>query len=115
MRLKSLSWVVLSLVLATAQLSTPQNTPMQIPPFEPKHGPGDDARIRMQKETAKKANAARQADLKRDTEKLLKLSTQLKEYVDKTNEAMLSVEVVQKAEEIEKWAHRVQEKWKGSY
>lgn len=115
MRLKSLSWVVLSLVLATAQLSTPQNTPMQIPPFERKPGPGDDARIRMQKEMAKKANAARQADLKRDTEKLLKLSTQLKEYVDKTNEDMLSVEVVKKAEEIEKLAHSVKDKMKGGY
>ncbi len=62
---------------------------------------------------AKKANLARQADLKRDTEKLLKLATELKESVDKTNESTLSVDVVKKAEEIEKLAHSVKDKMKG--
>ena len=62
---------------------------------------------------AKKANQARQADLKRDTEKLLKLATELKESVDKTNESTLSVDVVKKAEEIEKLAHSVKDKMKG--
>ena len=55
----------------------------------------------------------RQADLKRDTEKLLKLATELKDYVDKTNENTLSVDVVKKAEEIEKLAHSVKDKMKG--
>ena len=64
---------------------------------------------------AKKANLERQADLKRDTEKLLKLANELKECVDKTNEATLSVDVVKKAEEIEKLAHSVKDKMKGSY
>ena len=63
---------------------------------------------------AKKANLERQADLKRDTEKLLKLANELKESVDKTNEGMLSVDVVKKAEEIEKLAHSVKDKMKGS-
>jgi murein tripeptide amidase MpaA len=69
----------------------------------------------MEREMAKKANLERQADLKRDTEKLLKLAKELKEYVDKTNESTLSVDVVKKAEEIEKLAHRVKDKMKGSY
>ena len=64
---------------------------------------------------AKKANQERQADLKRDTEKLLKLANELKESVDKTNEGTLSVDVVKKAEEIEKLAHSVKDKMKGSY
>ena len=63
---------------------------------------------------AKKANQERQADLKRDTDKLFKLANELKEYVDKTNENMLSVDVVKKAEEIEKLAHSVKDKMKGS-
>ncbi len=46
---------------------------------------------------AKRANLARQADLKRDTDKLVKLTTELKDYVDKTNEGVLSVDVVKKA------------------
>jgi len=65
------------------------------------------------REMAKRANVKRQQDLKKDTDKLLELATQLKQYVDKTNENMLSVEVIKKAEEIEKLAHRVKEKAKG--
>ena len=68
----------------------------------------------MQKEMEKRANEQRQTELKRDTEKLLKLSTELKEYVDKSNENVLSLDVVKKAEEIEKLAHSVKIKMRGS-
>lgn len=68
-------------------------------------------RERMQKE----ANKKRQAELKRDTDKLLKLSTELKEYVDKSNENVLSLDVVKKADEIEKLAHSVKIKMRGDY
>jgi len=61
----------------------------------------------------KKANEERQAELKRDADKLLKLSTELKDYVDKSNENVLSVDVIRKAEEIEKLAHNVKTKMKG--
>lgn len=66
-----------------------------------------------QKDMEKKANLQRQADLKRDTDKLLKLSTELKEYVDKTNENVMSVDVIKKADEIEKLAHSVKMKMRG--
>jgi len=62
---------------------------------------------------AKRANLARHAMLKQDTDKLLKLANELKEYVDKSNENVLSVDVVRKAEEIEKLAHSVKDKMKG--
>ena len=62
---------------------------------------------------AKKANLERQVQLKNDTDKLLKLSQELKEYVDKSNENMLSVSVLKKAEEIEKLARSVKDKMKG--
>ena len=62
---------------------------------------------------SKKANMQRQAAIKSDTEKLLKLAEELKQYVDKTNENTLSVDVLKKAEEIEKLAHSVKEKMKG--
>jgi len=68
----------------------------------------------MDREMAKKANQVRQADLKRDTDKLLQLATELKKYVDKSNENVLSVDVLKKAEEIEKLAHKVKEKMKGN-
>lgn len=61
----------------------------------------------------KKLNEQRQLDIKKDTDKLLELATELKQYVDKTDEHMLSVSVVKKAEEIEKLAHTVKEKMKG--
>jgi hypothetical protein len=68
----------------------------------------------MQKAMQKKANEQRQAELKRDTEKLLKLSTELKEYVDKTNENVLSLDVIKKAEEIERLARSVKTKMRGA-
>lgn len=61
----------------------------------------------------KKFNQERQAQLKRDTDKLLQLSTELKQYVDKTNENVLSVDVIKKADEIEKLARSVKDKMKG--
>ena len=113
MRFHALSWVVLSFLLTVATPSPSQNSFLQIPPFAHKAGPQDDPRIKLEKDMAKKANLERQADLKRDTEKLLKLATELKESVDKTTESTLSVDVVKKAEEIEKLAHSVKDKMKG--
>jgi hypothetical protein len=72
----------------------------------------DDARIDM----AKARNKARQQQLKDDTDQLLKLATELKQYVDKTNENILSLEVLKKTDEIEKLAKSVRDKMKaGSY
>jgi hypothetical protein len=77
--------------------------------------PGTDDRSRVEREMAKKANEERQAHLKRDTERLVKLANELKSYVDKSNENVLSMDVVKKADEIEKLAHSVKEKMKGNY
>ena len=60
-------------------------------------------------------NKERQQKLKQDTDKLLQLATELKEYVDKTNENILSVEVVKKTDEIEKLAKSIREKMKTAY
>ncbi len=68
----------------------------------------------MERDRQKAANEARQAQLKQDTEKLFQLSSELKDYVAKTNENILSVNVIRKAEEIEKLAHSVREKMKGN-
>ncbi len=114
MRFKSLSRILLAFALAAALPSVSQNPPMHLPDV-PRTSPENEPRLRMEREMAKKANLERQADLKRDTEKLLALAKELKESVDKTNEGMLSVDVVKKAEEIEKLAHSVKDKMKGSY
>ena len=74
----------------------------------------DEQRAKMEKEMAKKANRERQAQLQRDTDNLLKLANELKQYVDKSNEHTLSLDVVKKAEAIEKLAHSVKEKMKAN-
>jgi len=73
----------------------------------------DEAQRIQAQEMAKKANLQRHAALKSDTDKLLKLAVDLKNYVDKSNENVLSLEVLKKAEEIEKLAHSVKDKMKG--
>ena len=74
----------------------------------------DDAWTQQQKrEMLKKQNEHRQEDLKKDTDKLLELATELKQYVDKTNENIISLDVIRKAEQIEKLAKSVKDKMKG--
>jgi hypothetical protein len=75
--------------------------------------PEDETRDRLEKEAAKRASKERWEQLKRDTDNLLKLSNELKEYMDKANEDTLSLDVIKKAEQIEKLAHNVKEKMKG--
>ncbi len=74
---------------------------------------GDEGERRLAREMAKKANLERQAQLKTDTDRLFKLSQELKDYVDKSNENVLSLNVLRKAEEIEKLARSVKDKMKG--
>jgi len=70
----------------------------------------------MQRKQAKEMNLERQASLKKDTDKLLQIATELKQQVDKTNENQLSLEVIRKTEEVEKLAKSIREKMKsGGY
>jgi recombinational DNA repair protein RecT len=73
----------------------------------------DEVRDRLTREMAKKAAKERTAALKNDTDKLLKLSVELKQNVDKSDENVLSLDVIKKAEEIEKLARSVKDKMKG--
>jgi hypothetical protein len=107
---------VLSPALLSQSSTDPDNYPrdrhpaagQQTTPIE------DETLAKQQKEMAKKANLERQVQLKRDTDKLFQLSAELKEYVDKTNPNILSLDVLKKAEEIEKLAHSVKTKMKGN-
>ena len=79
----------------------------------PRRSPEEERfRIERERAMARQRNKDRQAALKRDTDKLLELATQLKEYVDKTDENVLSLEVIRKAEEVEKLSKSVKEKMK---
>jgi hypothetical protein len=57
----------------------------------------------------------RQIALRRDTEKLFTLAAELKQNVDKTSPSVLSMDVIKKAQEIEKLAKSVKDKMKDAY
>jgi len=57
----------------------------------------------------------RQVALRRDTEKLLNLAAELKQNVDKTSPNILSMDVIKKAQEIEKLAKSVKDKMREAY
>jgi len=59
-------------------------------------------------------NELRQKQMTEDTAKLLQLATELKTEMDKSTKDTLSMNVVRKAEQIEKLAHTVREKMKAS-
>lgn len=62
---------------------------------------------------AKARNDERQRRLVSDTDKLLELATSLHDDVAKTDKNVLSLDVVRRAEEIEKLARSVKERMKG--
>ena len=66
----------------------------------------------MEERRQKEANKQRQEEIRKDTQKLFQLATELKDAVDKSNEHVLSLDVVRKAEEVEKLAKKVKEKMK---
>lgn len=90
--------------------SIPSNSP-SLTPIAP---PDMSANPTMVQEQAKMRNLDRQKQLVLDTQKLLALANQLKSDVDKSNKDTLSLDVIRKADEIEKLARSVKEKMKGS-
>lgn len=92
-----------------------QQQPPNLPTIDPgaPMGNAEDAATQMREELARKAEKERAEQLKLDTDKLLKLSVELKAYVDKTDNNVLSLDVMKKAEEIEKLAKSVHDKMRG--
>ncbi len=72
--------------------------------------PPTPAEIEAQKYAAKLRNQERFAKIKKDTDQLLELATQLKKSVDQASDQTLSLEVIRKAEQIEKLAKQVRQK-----
>ena len=85
--------------------------PSQIPGIMEPDGP---LNPRMEEQQAKMRNMDRQKQLVADTQKLVALANQLKTDVEKSNKDTLSLDVIRKADEIEKLAKSVKEKMKGS-
>ncbi len=100
---------MLLLLLFVTAFATQDSTPAADPQYSAApHATGNEAWTREQlAKMRREQKAARQKQLKEDTGKLLELATELKTSVDKTNENVLSLEVVKKAEEIEKLAKQI--------
>jgi len=98
---------------AQRQSSTPPPPAPRSDISQPPITSADEAEARIASDMAKKAAKDRVAALKKDTDKLLKLSVELKQSVDQSDENVLSLDVIKKAEEIEKLARSVKEKMKG--
>ncbi len=99
--------------VSAAAEASPQQEPLPSIPSAAPPERQDPWSVQQRQEMQKKQNLQRQEDIKRDTEKLLELSTELKQYVDKTNENIISLDVIKKADQIEKLAKSVKEKMKG--
>jgi hypothetical protein len=117
---------VVTVGFAVAALSgsvarTQKNGPPQLPSATQAQDPfGQDSKAKLDpaigvstEKLATMRNVERQKRLVSDTERLLTLATQLHEDVEKTDQHILSVDVVKRAEEIEKLARSVKERMKG--
>jgi C4-dicarboxylate-specific signal transduction histidine kinase len=118
---------VLALItwLCAARYSCAQNTHIPLPPAVPQ---SQDLTIgsrpiaapvtadgEIQKQQAIAANLQRQIEIKRDTEKMAELTQQLKQYMEKTERGVVSVDAIKKIEQVEKLAHSIKSKMKQSF
>jgi hypothetical protein len=112
-------------VSLTASPQSNSQTPLNNPPPRPtgillpaaNRPPDANDQMEMREQQTKKqnfsaANAERKKQIADDTAKLLKLAADLKEEVDKTSKDTLSLNVIRRADEIERLAHSVKEKMK---
>lgn len=110
----------LTALMAVAQPLQQSSNPNPDKPYlipEANRLPDKNEQMQMHDSETKKANfeaanEERKRQIADDTSKLLELATQLKAEVDKTSKDTLSLNVIKKAESIEKLAHGVKEKMK---
>jgi hypothetical protein len=111
--------VVPSVGAAKAQQNPLQQTPGSKVPSMPSidgHDPSEPPDPMLAKQQADRARAAldeRQRKIVDDTAKLLQLATELKQDVDKSNKNQMSLEVIRKADDIERLAHDVKTRMRG--
>lgn len=106
--------VVLFAANANSQMMRPSSTPPQAQPISVVMT-GNDPRQHLEREQIAGRIAERQTQLRVDTAKLVALTAELKQQVDKTGVNVLSMDVVKKAQEIQKLAKSVQDKMKNAY
>lgn len=104
-------------IFAVAQQPSPNpDKPYLLP--EANRLPDKNAQMQMQQDQQTKkasyaaANVERKKQISDDAAKLVELATELKKEIDKTDKDTLSIDVIRKAESIERLAKGVKEKMK---
>jgi ribosomal protein S7 len=115
---KSLSILILVAVMAAA-IGAVSAQQIHLPPAVSQSQGMGNVPVRANDETQRKqamaANLQRQAEMKRDGEKLAQLTQELNDYLQNKGEGVISVDALKKAEQIEKLAHSVKSKMKQSF
>ena len=96
---------------ATAQIHIPPSVAQPQGTASPPSTSTDD----IQQQQARAANLLRLAEIRRDTEKMSELTQELKEYLEKADPGVVSLDAVKKAEQIEKLARSVKSKMKQAF
>lgn len=122
--LKYVAVLILSLTLfvipANSQSSTTPVNAVQVQKISAEreamnNALSSDPHQRLEQTMIARSIAERQNQLRIDTEKLVALSAELKQHVDNTGVNILSMDVIKKAQEIQKLAKSVQDKMKNAY
>jgi hypothetical protein len=116
LKASSLALVLLALLSAVGLASAQQ---VHLPPSV-SQGPGlgnvpVTSGNDVQREQAIAANLQRQAEIKRDTQKMFQLTGELRDYLEKAGQGVMSMDALKKVEQIEKLAHGVKSKMKQSF
>jgi spore coat polysaccharide biosynthesis protein SpsF (cytidylyltransferase family) len=119
---------VVVLILSLTQFAIPANSQLRAVPANIAHihkiaaereatnnALSSDPHQLLQQELIARAVADRQSQLRLDTEKLVALTAELKQHVDKAGANILSMDVIKKAQEIQKLAKSVQDKMRNAY
>jgi hypothetical protein len=102
-------------ILRVASISGQAKPSTSSRPAPPDPSPDqDDASPATAKSPTKVLLEANEKDIKKNIDKLLQLATDLKEQVEKTDSSkVLSLDLIKKAEEIEKLAHDIKTRARG--
>jgi hypothetical protein len=95
------------------QNPTPESRPQQGPPVQPGQEPSPNAGPPLP-DAEKKLLEENDKDMKKKVERLYQLASELKDQVNKTDSSkVLSLDLVKKAEEIERLAREIKNRSKG--
>jgi TolA-binding protein len=115
-RISSLA-MLSSMLLALAGAASPQqiHLPPAVSQSQGMSGVPVTSGDTVQRQQAMAANLQRQAEIRRDSEKMFELTHELNDYLQKSDDATMSADALKKAEQIEKLAKSVRSKMKQSF